>query len=47
MDGSLPRVGGLAAVKLETLAALKRGATDPKSRLVLAMLEETIRRRGR
>jgi hypothetical protein len=34
-------------VKLETLAALKRGATDPKSRLVLAMLEETIRRRGR
>jgi hypothetical protein len=33
-------------VRLETLADLKRGATDPKSRLVLAMLDESIRRRG-
>ena len=34
-------------VRLETLADLKRGASGAKERLVLAILEETIRRRGR
>ncbi len=34
-------------VRLETLAALKRGATGAKERLVLEILEETLRRRGR
>lgn len=33
-------------VRLETLAELKRGATGPKDRLVLAILEETLGRRG-
>jgi len=33
-------------VRLETLADLKRGATSPKDRLVLALLEDTLRRRG-
>jgi hypothetical protein len=33
-------------VRLRTLADLKRGATSPKDRLVLAILEETIRRTG-
>jgi hypothetical protein len=33
-------------VRLETLAELKRGATGAKERLVLAILEETLRRRG-
>lgn len=33
-------------VRLETLADLKRGAAGPKARLVLAILEETLRRRG-
>ena len=33
-------------VQLETLAELKRGATNPKDRLVLAILEDTLRRRG-
>jgi len=32
-------------VQLTTLADLKRGASSPKDRLVLAILEETIRRR--
>ena len=32
-------------VRLETLVELKRGATAPKDRLVLAILEETLRRR--
>lgn len=31
-------------VRLETLAELKRGATDPKGRYVLAILEETLGR---
>jgi hypothetical protein len=31
---------------LATLADLKRGATSPKDRLTLAILEETLRRRG-
>jgi len=31
---------------LETLALLKRGATSPKDKRTLAMLEETLRRRG-
>jgi hypothetical protein len=31
---------------LATLAELKRGATSPKDRLTLAILEETLRRRG-
>jgi hypothetical protein len=34
-------------VRLETLADLKRGATGAKERLVLEILDETIRRRGR
>jgi hypothetical protein len=34
-------------VRLQTLADLKRGATSAKDRLVLAILEETIRRTGR
>lgn len=34
-------------VRLETLADLKRGATGAKERLVLAILEETLGRRGR
>lgn len=34
-------------VKLETLAELKRGATGAKERLVLEILEETLRRRRR
>lgn len=33
-------------VRLETLAQLKRGATSAKERLVLEILEETLRRRG-
>jgi hypothetical protein len=33
-------------VRLETLADLKRGATGPKDRLVLALLEDTLLRRG-
>lgn len=33
-------------VRLETLADLKRDAAGPKDRLVLALLEDTIRRRG-
>jgi hypothetical protein len=33
-------------VRLETLAELKRGSADPKGRLTLAILEETLRRRG-
>jgi len=33
-------------VQLETLADLKRGATSAKERLVLAILEETLRRAG-
>ena len=33
-------------VRLETLAELKRDATGPKDRLVLAILEDTIRRRA-
>jgi hypothetical protein len=33
-------------VRLETLADLKRGATGAKERLVLAILEETLRHRG-
>jgi len=32
-------------VRLEALAELKRGATDARDRLVLAILEDTIRRR--
>jgi len=32
-------------VRLETLADLKRGATGAKERLVLALLEEVLRRR--
>ncbi len=32
-------------VRLEALAALKRGAKDAKGRLVLAILEETLRKR--
>jgi tRNA splicing endonuclease len=32
-------------VRLEALAELKRGATGVKDRLVLAILEDTIRRR--
>jgi hypothetical protein len=32
-------------VRLETLADLKRGASGPKERLVLALLEDTLRRR--
>jgi hypothetical protein len=31
-------------VRLETLAELKRGATGPKERLVLAILEDTLHR---
>jgi predicted nucleotidyltransferase len=31
---------------LETLALLKRGATSPKDQRTLAILEETLRRRG-
>ncbi|HSY41013.1 MAG TPA: hypothetical protein VLA79_15850 [Polyangia bacterium] len=31
---------------LATLAALKRGTTSPKDKLTLAVLEETLRRRG-
>lgn len=31
---------------LETLAQLKRGATSPKDKRTLAILEETLRRRG-
>jgi len=34
-------------VRLETLASLKRASTDPKARYVLAILEETLRQRGR
>ena len=34
-------------VRLEALAELKRGATGVKDRLVLAILEDTIRRRSR
>ena len=33
-------------VRLETLAELKRGAVDPKGRLILAILEETIRKKA-
>jgi hypothetical protein len=33
-------------VRLEILADLKRGATSAKDRLTLALLEETLRRRG-
>lgn len=33
-------------VRLRTLADLKRGASTPKDRLVLATLEDTIRRSG-
>jgi len=33
-------------IRLRTLADLKRGATSAKDRLVLAILEETIRRTG-
>ncbi len=33
-------------VRLEALAELKRGSTDPKGLLTLAILEETLRRRG-
>lgn len=42
VEGQVVRV-----VRLETLADLKRGATGAKERLVLEILEETIRRRGR
>jgi hypothetical protein len=34
----------IRVVRLETLAALKRGADDPKSRYVLAILEATLQR---
>ncbi len=34
-------------VRLEALADLKRGSSGPKAQLVLAILEETLRRRGR
>jgi hypothetical protein len=33
-------------VRLETLAELKRGATGAKEQLVLAILEDTLRRQG-
>jgi hypothetical protein len=33
-------------VRLETLAELKRGSTSAKDRLVLAILEDTLRRRS-
>jgi len=33
-------------VRLEALAELKRGAAGAKAQLVLAILEETLRRRG-
>lgn len=33
-------------VRLETLAELKRGATNAKDRVTLAILEECLRRRG-
>ena len=33
-------------VRIETLADLKRGATSAKDRLVLAILDDTLRRRG-
>jgi hypothetical protein len=33
-------------LELATLAERKRGATSPKDRLTLAILEETLRRRG-
>jgi len=33
-------------LRLETLADLKRGATSPKDRLVLAILDDTLRRTG-
>jgi len=33
-------------VRLETLAALKRDARSAKDRLVLELLEDTLRRRG-
>jgi hypothetical protein len=36
----------IRVVRLETLADLKRGAAGPKARLVLAILEETLARRG-
>jgi hypothetical protein len=32
-------------VRLEALAALKRGVQDARGRLVLAILEETIRKK--
>jgi len=41
VEGQLVRV-----VRLEALADLKRAATTAKDRLVLAILEDTIRRRG-
>ena len=36
----------IRVVRLEALAELKRGASSAKDRLVLAILEDTIRRRG-
>jgi hypothetical protein len=39
LDGRALRV-----LSLETLVALKRSSTDPKDRLVLPLLEETLRR---
>ena len=41
LDGHTVRILDLA-----TLAELKRGTTSPKDRLTLAILEETLRRRG-
>ena len=41
LDGHTLRILDLA-----TLTELKRGATSPKDRLTLAILEETLRRRG-
>ena len=34
-------------VKLETLAALKRGSRSPKDQLVVAMIEQALRTRDR
>jgi hypothetical protein len=41
VEGQLVRV-----VRLEALADLKRAETSAKDRLVLAILEDTIQRRG-
>jgi hypothetical protein len=36
----------LRVLGLDTIVALKRASTEPKDRLALLVLEETLRRRG-